>query len=188
MKETLRRTMKERLRATTEEQRAAWSASILRWLHVDDSWLVPGRAVAFYGGLKAEPDLWPLVPWLGERGVSAVLFAIEDDALVPYHIRSREDIVPGVLGVFEPKRSREAKMEISDLGTVLVPALAFGRNDGSRLGRGKGYYDRLIAALPHQARAIGVGFDVQFVSDIPCDEHDARMGAMVSEIGWIEVD
>ncbi|HTD88276.1 MAG TPA: 5-formyltetrahydrofolate cyclo-ligase, partial [Candidatus Binatia bacterium] len=63
------------------------------------------------------------------------------------------------------------------LDLVLAPGLAFAL-DRSRLGRGKGYYDRLLAEL--KAVKIGVCFDWQIVSAIPHDTHDVLMDHIVT--------
>ena len=58
------------------------------------------------------------------------------------------------------------------------PAWAFDRQ-GNRLGRGKGYYDRLLPHLP-TAYKIGICFPYQLVNDIPTDAHDIRMDEIIT--------
>ena len=55
---------------------------------------------------------------------------------------------------------------------ILVPGLAFDRS-GNRLGRGKGYYDRLLRDMC--ACKVGVCFDFQLFDEIPADDHDILM-------------
>lgn len=59
---------------------------------------------------------------------------------------------------------------------VLVPGMAFDRNN-NRLGRGKGYYDRLLNQV--DAYKIGVCFGFQFLERIPVDSHDVPMDRIV---------
>ncbi len=65
------------------------------------------------------------------------------------------------------------------LELVLVPGLAFSR-EGHRLGRGGGYYDRFLAALPSGVRRIGVGFGIQMLDDLPVEAHDAGMDEVIT--------
>lgn len=75
-----------------------------------------------------------------------------------------------------------------DIDLVIVPAMLFAPSTLTRLGRGKGFYDRFLVALD-AARAerglppsvkLGVGFDVQMVESVPAEAHDIRMDAVVS--------
>ena len=65
---------------------------------------------------------------------------------------------------------------MSLIDTALVPGMAYDAQ-GHRLGRGKGYYDRLLAGL--DCRKIGVCFDFQKVSEVPVDVHDIPVDIVV---------
>lgn len=71
-------------------------------------------------------------------------------------------------------------IEDRQIGAVLVPAMAFDVA-GNRLGRGKGYYDRLLARLatspsqrPTSVMFIGMAGGV-LADDLPHDDHDVAM-------------
>lgn len=141
--------------------------------------------MALFGGLAEEPDLLPLIPWLRGRGARAAFFAVRDRALVAYEVRAPDDLRRGTLGVWEPVMDEARLVPPGQLTVILTPALAFGRGDGSRLGRGAGFYDRLFAHPDVTARRIGIGFECQLLTDIPTEPHDARVGAIVTESGWV---
>jgi len=65
---------------------------------------------------------------------------------------------------------------------VLVPGLAFAI-DGSRLGYGKGYYDRLLADAAHKSECLNIGvcFDFQLVDSLPHEPWDIAMDMVVAE-------
>ena len=67
---------------------------------------------------------------------------------------------------------------------ILVPLIAIDGN-GTRLGRGKGHYDRALTRLRKSgARLIGVGWPLQLLSEtIPSDEWDIPLDAFVSPDG-----
>jgi 5-formyltetrahydrofolate cyclo-ligase len=71
---------------------------------------------------------------------------------------------------------------------LIVPLLAFDRR-GYRLGYGAGYYDRTIGELKaHVPRlfALGVGFALQEVPEVPTLAHDQRLDAIATEAYLIE--
>ena len=68
----------------------------------------------------------------------------------------------------------------TDLDAVLIPAAAVDR-DGNRLGWGKGFYDRFLATVEGKPLLIAVVFDSDCVVDVPTDEHDAPVGAILTE-------
>lgn len=70
----------------------------------------------------------------------------------------------------------------SEIDLIIVPAVAFDR-DGSRLGRGKGFYDRLLADT--KAATIGIGYDFQLVDELPVEAHDVPMNMVVTETSVI---
>jgi 5-formyltetrahydrofolate cyclo-ligase len=67
---------------------------------------------------------------------------------------------------------------------VVVPALAVGR-DGTRLGRGGGYYDRALAHARPDAVLVAVVFDEELLEGVPAGPHDRRVTAVVTPTaGW----
>lgn len=64
----------------------------------------------------------------------------------------------------------------------LVPGVAF-TADGRRLGRGGGYYDRLLQHRRATSTALGVCFSVQVIDDLPIEAHDQRLDAVITERG-----
>jgi 5-formyltetrahydrofolate cyclo-ligase len=80
----------------------------------------------------------------------------------------------------QPKKS--APVVEPDL--ILVPLLAVDSH-GTRLGRGKGHYDRALVRLKKsKARLVGVGWPLQRLNDeIPADEWDVPLDAFASPDG-----
>ena len=78
-----------------------------------------------------------------------------------------------------PKADQELHLpETIDL--VLVPGLAFSR-DRHRLGRGGGFFDRLLGGRAAQAFKLGICFSFQMVDGLPSEPHDVVMDAVVTE-------
>jgi 5-formyltetrahydrofolate cyclo-ligase len=69
---------------------------------------------------------------------------------------------------------------------VLVPGRAFD-SSGSRLGRGKGCYDRSMDALIRMGPTVGIAYGVQLVDAVPRERHDRRVQIVVTDNDTIRV-
>ena len=87
---------------------------------------------------------------------------------------------------FEQPVAGAPLVEPNDVGVVLVPGLAFDRR-GGRLGRGGGYYDRFLPALPPWAPRVGVVSERLVVQALPTDPHDVPMTHLATEDGVREL-
>lgn len=102
------------------------------------------------------------------------------------HVRIKEDGSPqtmvGPYGLREPDGP---PVTVREVGLVLVPLLAYDTN-GNRLGSGKGFYDRFLAAHPKlaaNATIMGVAYSAQHVDTLPTEPHDYPLAAVVTELG-----
>lgn len=83
----------------------------------------------------------------------------------------------GAFNIEEP--TGEDIADINDIELIVIPAVAYDRN-GNRVGRGKGYYDRLLADT--RAVKIGVGYDFQLIDeDIDADDFDVKVDIIITE-------
>ena len=69
--------------------------------------------------------------------------------------------------------------DYATIDLVIVPGVAFDR-DGNRLGRGKGYYDRLLPRIP-SAYKVGICFPFQIVEEVPAEPFDIRMDEIITQ-------
>lgn len=99
--------------------------------------------------------------------------------ILPY---DRQHLALGSFHIEEP--TGDETVSIDDIELIITPGVAYDRR-GGRLGRGKGYYDRLLAGS--KAVKIGVGYDFQLVDEIPQEPHDVRMDAVITESGYIVI-
>lgn len=83
-------------------------------------------------------------------------------------------------GFDQPAELQVVDPQILDL--VLVPGLAFDLS-GTRLGYGKGFYDRLLPLLRAEVPRVGVVPDALIVEALPRDPHDASVTHLLSETG-----
>lgn len=93
--------------------------------------------------------------------------------ILPY---DRSTLRLGAFHIEEP--SGDEVTHIENIEMVVVPAIAYDRR-GNRVGRGKGFYDRLLADT--KATKIGVAYDFQLVDDIEAEPHDVKMDVIITE-------
>ncbi len=76
--------------------------------------------------------------------------------------------------------------EFTDLDKVqliIVPGVAFDRQ-GNRMGRGRGFYDRLLKSTPN-AYKVGVAFDFQMIDIVPTEPFDVPMDEVIFEVSTV---
>ena len=93
--------------------------------------------------------------------------------ILPYN---RSTLSLGAFHIEEPEG--DDVTDISEIELIVVPGIAYDRH-GNRVGRGKGYYDRLLAST--RATKIGVGYDFQLVDEIDAEPHDVVMDLILTE-------
>ena len=89
---------------------------------------------------------------------------------------SPADLKPGAYGIQEPVGTPFT--DYAAIEFIAVPGVAFDVA-GHRLGRGKGYYDRLLPLLPHAFKA-GICFPYQLLDEVPCEAFDVCMDAVIT--------
>lgn len=72
----------------------------------------------------------------------------------------------------------------SEIELIVVPAVAYDRK-GNRLGRGKGFYDRLLKTT--RATKIGVGYTFQLVDEVPVEPHDQGVDIVITQSSTIVI-
>lgn len=91
------------------------------------------------------------------------------------------ELEPGTFGIPEPKKECRREVPAETIDLVIVPGIAFDRK-GTRIGYGKGFYDRLLSSMP-KARTLGLAYDFQLIQALPEEEHDIRVNKIVTESG-----
>ena len=94
--------------------------------------------------------------------------------ILPY---DRSRLALGSFHIEEPQG--DETVDMSDIELVVVPAVAYDRR-GNRVGRGKGYYDRLLSST--RATKVGVGYDFQLIEEeIDSEPHDVAVDIVITE-------
>ncbi|OIR11835.1 5-formyltetrahydrofolate cyclo-ligase family protein [mine drainage metagenome] len=91
------------------------------------------------------------------------------------------DVAPGSWGIREPVAERCIKEEApGTVDFILLPGVAFTR-EGARLGYGGGFYDKLLAQMPHRPALVAGAFALQVVHEIPQENTDRKIEWLVTE-------
>ena len=127
-----------------------------------------------------EPDVDMLWDQIAKRTFAYP--CVEQERLGLYAVASLFDLRPGPWELREPFADPALAIDPGSIDLILVPGVAFTRS-GARLGRGGGYYDRLLSVLPAGTCKIGVCFDAQIVSELPLHPHDQHVDFVATESG-----
>jgi 5-formyltetrahydrofolate cyclo-ligase len=185
LKSDLRKRLRERLRGMPAAWRAEASAKACALLARQNVWR-EAKAILFYAALPDEIDLGALLEQALAEGRTVALprFSPETGAYAACQIEDfSRDCAPGKFGVREPA-SRCAIIALNRLDLALVPGVGFDAA-GHRLGRGQGYYDRLLARMP--GTRCGVAFDKQMTPEIPAEAHDIALDWIITPTQWLEI-
>lgn len=181
-KPELRRLIRTRLAEMPPSARADASAALCSMLRTQSVWR-KARNVLYFSPLPDEPNIWPLVEEALASGQPVTLpryLPAENRYTLHTIRRGPRTLEPGPFGILEPTLAcPEADPKQLDL--VLVPGVAF-TLAGGRLGRGKGYFDRLLADVP--GLKCGVAFDCQIVPEVPLEPHDVHLNCILTPTRW----
>ena len=132
------------------------------------------HTILFFAPRPDELDVWPVLELSLALGVNCALpfFDAEKKSYGARQLQNlASEIIIGKYGVREPATSCP-KISLDRFDLILVPGLAFDLG-GRRLGRGQGYYDRLLAEA--SGVKCGVCHNFQLLENIPAEPHDAKV-------------
>jgi len=171
LKSDLRTQIRERLKNISPAVRAVESIDLCNRLKVQ---MQSAHTILFFAPLPDELDIWPVLELSLALGNTCAL-PFFDAEKKTYGARVLEklatDIVIGKFGVREPA-THCAEMPLNTVDLVLVPGLAFDLQ-GNRLGRGQGFYDRLLGQV--SGVKCGIAYNFQLRGEVPAEPHDAKV-------------
>ncbi len=172
MKHKIRKHIREKIKTCSELEKSSKSAIIMKQLFNEEAFK-KANVVMFYVSLKDEVNTLTMIDETIKTGKRVcVPVILEDKRLIAGEIMDREkDLERQHFGIYQPRAGHVSEVPLSDIDLVVVPGVAFDKNN-VRLGRGHGYYDRFLCGLPNKTRSIGLAFDFQVVECLPADSHD----------------
>ena len=136
------------------------------------------RTIFVYWSMDREVDTHAIISEALASGKTVTLpVSYTGGVMVARAIESTEDLVPGKFGIPAP-RDGLRDVERDEIDLMLVPAVAFDE-EGRRLGRGGGYYDRYLNG--YEGATVGLAREKLLCSAVPTEEHDMRVRFVVTE-------
>lgn len=179
-KAEVRSEARARLAAISEKDRARHGAEIARRV-----WTVPeiaeARTLLLYASVAAEVPTDAIAEQAFHRGIEVVYprCLVSTRAMTLHRVASVDRLVTGSYGIREPGDDCP-DVAVGDVDVVMMPGLGWDRQ-GNRLGRGAGYYDRLLAREEFRAFTCGIFFAGQEFVHLPIDEWDVPLHAIATE-------
>lgn len=173
-KNDIRSRIKTRKSLLSEQQKEAAAARVFSLLEQSAAFML-AENVLMYHSLPDELSTHRfLEKWSGKKHFFLPRVNGVNLEILPY---DRSRLAMGAFHIEEPTGDETA--DIDDIELVVVPAVAYDRR-GNRIGRGKGYYDRLLANS--RATKIGVAYDFQLCDfDFPAEPHDVGVDIVITE-------
>lgn len=173
-KKALRIEIRQLKRACPLEERRRKSLSV--WEAVErDEVFQQAETVLAYWSMDDEVYTHDFVnKWAGSK--TLLLPCVKGDELELRYFDGEERLQPGE-GYAIPEPVGELFTDWGKIDLILVPGVAFDKS-GNRLGRGKGYYDKVLKQTG--ACKVGVCFDFQLVERVPVEPHDVKMDRVVA--------
>lgn len=140
------------------------------------------KKILFYWSMDDEVFTKQTVIQAYDEGKEVYLPVVEGDNLRIRLFEGAAAMVAGESFAIPEPSDDSPEVFIDDIDLVVVPGVAFDAQC-SRMGRGKGYYDRLLSAATKEGRpyTIGVCFDFQLVPKVPVEECDKPLDCVISE-------
>lgn len=176
-KQELRQFVRAQKKLHSAAQMAAMSEEICSRVLDSDCWQKSETLLLYYP-LADEVDVRPLIFRAVEAGKRVLLPVCVGNDLELYPYEGDASLVVGSYGIMEPAGTQFPPERYSEIDLAIVPGMAYDRS-GHRLGRGKGYYDRLLPRLD-RARRQGVCFPFQFLAEVPADDHDVSVHDVIT--------
>ena len=200
-KEKIRKEIKEKLKATSEDYRKEASAKIaLNALNIPE--MKEQKRMGFLGLKKTEktvlaycsvgnePSTLALIDSLLKSGRKVCLPLCTDldeaghrtgafDAMEARVITSFDDLTAGAYGIPEPKADTEL-VPAEEIDIVILPCVGCDRQC-RRIGHGAGYYDKYLTTVRKDCFTMALCYEEALADELPMEEHDVPVDAVVTE-------
>ncbi len=139
------------------------------------------HSVMYYVGVGSEIDTSPFITQAlkKRKQVFVPSCLTKEGKLLVSRLFDLAELAPGYYGLLEPKEEFLRPHDPDCLDLIILPGLAFDLR-GNRLGRGGGYYDRLLAQVHPWTLLIALAFDFQVQEQIPAEDHDLPLDIIIT--------
>ena len=171
-------------RSATELANAELSERAIEFVNSNSA-----KSVAIYLSFSTEPSTKQIIAELLASGVLVLLPAVATDHSLRWFEFDGASTKMGALGFAEPDADRLPEASLTEADIIFVPALAVDEN-GARLGRGGGYYDRALGQLilgeKKHCLKVALVYDEEVLPLLPSETHDIAVDAVITDKRLIE--
>ena len=173
-KAVLRKLVRERVNSYTPERLLEFSEIILKKLE-NTRLFIESKNILAYWSMPSEVFTHDfIIKWSSSKNF--YLPVVTNNNLdIRKFTNEQNMITSSKFNIQEPVGGKLTNLGIIDL--TIVPGIAFDKNN-NRLGRGRGYYDRLLINI--KEKKVGICFFFQFFDSIPVDANDIPVDAVIS--------
>lgn len=181
LKKQLRSEVAQHKKQYSAQALTAFSLSALQSLqHLED--FKSAQTICLYHALPDEINTHQVIEkYYKSKNIILPVVVGDDLLLKPY--KGIEHVTSGPFGIIEPAHYIEP-ISPETIELIIIPGVAFDRT-GNRLGRGRGFYDRLLKTI--KAQRIGICFDFQLYESIPTEPFDVRMNKIITDREVLEI-
>lgn len=137
------------------------------------------RTISAYLSTSFEPNTRPFLNWALADGRRVLLPIARQDGLLDWAEGDGETETEGLYGLPEPVGGILGPIAINDADLILIPASAVDRR-GTRMGWGRGYFDRTLGSMEKSPPVFAVVFDDEILDEVPREVHDAPVDGAVT--------
>ncbi len=178
-KRALRAELRERRQLLSDAQRETAASGITAQLDalVDEH---GARSVSCFLSTTTEPETRGFVREAVARGIRVLLPITRADGLLDWAVADDTDeISEGMYGLPEPTGEVLGPIAVNDVDLMIIPAAAIDRS-GTRLGWGRGYYDKTIGSMEKCPPVYAVIYDSEVLDSLPREVHDQPVDGIVT--------
>jgi len=135
------------------------------------------RTISTFANLAIEPDLSALHRLFPQHRFVYPL-CLKDRKMEFYHVAHPDEMNRGTCGIREPDPDTFEHVRLDEIDCFLCPSFAY-TEQGDRLGKGGGYYDRALSNRKKQSHLLGVAFAVQMMESVPTEKHDQAVDQVI---------
>lgn len=182
-KKCLRKKAMEIRGGISKEQREKWDAAMYSCIF-SSSFFLEAETIFTYVSMKEEPDTGGIIEtsWsMGKKVFVPRCIPGKERRMEAVEIASWEELSPGTMGIWEPKKAVEGRKE-RGFSLMLIPCVMADKR-GGRLGHGVGYYDRFLASA--EGVKLCLCYEALLYSKVPMEEKDIFMDYVLTEEGMI---
>jgi len=178
-KRALRAELRERRQLLSDQQREDAASGIAEQLEeliaAHDA-----RSISCFLSTTTEPDTRRFITAAVQRGIRVLLPITRSDGLLDWAVANdTDDTAEGLFGLPEPTGEVLGPIAVNDVDLMIIPAAAVDA-EGTRLGWGRGYFDKTIGSMENCPPVFAVTYDSEVLDVLPRELHDQPVTGVVT--------